>query len=69
MRDFLEDLKVADPDDFAAVIAGLAKLRNRPYHREPSYRAGTFETSGTPGTEFRYKLNIEPWNEVDRLTA
>jgi hypothetical protein len=30
MQDFLEDLKVTDPDDFAAVIAGLAKLRNRP---------------------------------------
>ena len=35
MQDFLEDLKVTDPDDFAAVIAGLAKLRNRQYHREP----------------------------------
>ena len=34
MQDFLDDLKVTDPDDFAAVIAGLAKLRNRQYHRE-----------------------------------
>ena len=39
MQDFLEDLKVTDPDDFAAVIAGLAKLRNRQYHREPLSKA------------------------------
>jgi hypothetical protein len=46
MRDFLEDLKVTDPDDFAAVIAGLAKLRNRQYHRKPLSKAlgnGLFE--------------------------
>lgn len=46
MRDFLEDLKVTDPDDFAAVIAGSAKLRNRQYHREPLSKAlgdGLFE--------------------------
>ena len=46
MQDFLEDLKVTDPDDFAAVIAGLAKLRNRQYHREPLSKAlgnGLFE--------------------------
>src|SRR5690349_2874433 len=35
VRDFLDDLKDSDPDDFAAVLAGLAKLRNRNYHREP----------------------------------
>jgi hypothetical protein len=29
VRDFLDDLKTTDPDDFAAVVAGLAKLRNR----------------------------------------
>ena len=46
VRDFLEGLKVTDPDDFAAVIAGLAKLRNRQYHREPLSKAlgnGLFE--------------------------
>ena len=46
MQDFLEDLKVTDPADFAAVIAGLAKLRNRHYHREPLSKAlgnGLFE--------------------------
>ena len=46
IQDFLEDLKVTDPDDFAAVIAGLAKLRNRQYHREPLSKAlgnGLFE--------------------------
>lgn len=35
VREFLDDLKSSDPDDFAAVLAGLAKLRNRQYHREP----------------------------------
>ena len=46
MKDFLENLKVTDPDDLAAVIAGLAKLRNRQYHREPLSKAlgnGLFE--------------------------
>lgn len=35
VRQFLDELKASDPDDFAAVLAGLAKLRNRQYHREP----------------------------------
>lgn len=35
VRDFLDELKASDPNDFAAVLAGLAKLRNRQYHREP----------------------------------
>ena len=33
--DFLEGLKASDSGDFAAVMAGLAKLRNRGYHRLP----------------------------------
>lgn len=46
VRDFLEDLQATDPGDFAAVLAGLAKLRNRQYHREPlckSLGGGLFE--------------------------
>src|SRR5437762_2376160 len=46
VREFLEDLRDRDPDDFAAVLAGLAKLRNRQYHREPLSKAlnnGLFE--------------------------
>jgi phage-related protein len=35
VQEFLDELKQSDPDDFAAVLAGLAKLRNRQYHREP----------------------------------
>lgn len=35
VREFLDGLKISDPDDFAAVVAGLAKLRHRQYHREP----------------------------------
>jgi phage-related protein len=46
VREFLDFLKVSDPDDFATVLAGLAKLRNRQYHREPLSKAlggGLFE--------------------------
>lgn len=39
VRDFLDELKATDPGDFAAVLAGLAKLRNRQYHREPLSKA------------------------------
>lgn len=46
VRDFLDELKATNPDDFAAVMAGLAKLRNRAYHRPPLSKAigsGLFE--------------------------
>ncbi len=46
VREFMDKLKTSDPDDFAAVVAGLAKLRNRLYHREPLAKAlggGLFE--------------------------
>lgn len=39
MRDFLEKLKATDPGDFAAVVAGLHKLRNRRNHRPPLSKA------------------------------
>ena len=35
VREFLGELKKSNPDDFAAVMAGLAKLRSRNYHRPP----------------------------------
>ena len=35
VRDFLETLKASDPDDFAIIMAGIDKLRNRQYHRPP----------------------------------
>jgi hypothetical protein len=35
IREFLNGLKEADPNDFAAIMAGLAKLRNRQYHSPP----------------------------------
>jgi phage-related protein len=31
VREFLDELKASDPKDFAAVLAGLAKLRDRRY--------------------------------------
>ncbi len=37
--EFLDELKASDPDDFASVLAGLAKLRHRQYHREPLSKA------------------------------
>ena len=46
VQECLDELKVSDPADFAAVVAGLAKLRNRQYHREPLSKAigeGLFE--------------------------
>jgi phage-related protein len=46
VQEFLDQLKDSDPDDFAAVLAGLAKLRNGQYHREPLSKAlggGLFE--------------------------
>ncbi|HXI94311.1 MAG TPA: type II toxin-antitoxin system RelE/ParE family toxin [Blastocatellia bacterium] len=39
-------MRASDPDGFAAVLAGLAKLRNRQYHREPLSKSlgdGLFE--------------------------
>jgi hypothetical protein len=35
VRRFLDKLHASDPDDLAAIMAGLAKLRNRSYHRPP----------------------------------
>ena len=46
VQEFLDDLGATDPGDFAAVIAGLAKLRHRQYHRQPlskSLGGGLFE--------------------------
>jgi len=35
VRDFLDRLQETSPNDFAAIMAGLAKLKNRQYHRPP----------------------------------
>ena len=39
VQEFLDELKQSDPVDHAAVLRGLAKLRNRQYHREPLSKA------------------------------
>jgi phage-related protein len=39
VQEFLDELKKSDPDDFATVLAGLVKLRNRQYHRPPLSKA------------------------------
>lgn len=44
--EFLEELRHSDPGDHAAVLRGLAKLRDRQNHREPLTKAlgdGLFE--------------------------
>ena len=46
VREFLLGLKATDPGDFAAVAAGLEKLRHRQNHRAPLTKAigdGLFE--------------------------
>jgi phage-related protein len=46
VRDFLEKLKQSDPNDFAIVMAGFAKLRNQQYHKPPLSKpigSGLFE--------------------------
>lgn len=46
VQEFLDELKQSDAGDHAAVVRGLAKLRNRQYHREPLSKAlgdGLFE--------------------------
>src|SRR5947207_11173663 len=46
VREFLDELKTSDAGDFAVVMAELAKLRDRQYHREPLSKAlgdGLFE--------------------------
>src|SRR5947199_9783548 len=35
VQQFLDALRRTDPDDFAIVVAGLDRLRNRAYHRPP----------------------------------
>ena len=39
VQEFLDVLKATDPDGFASVLAGLAKLQHRQYHREPLSKA------------------------------
>jgi len=46
VRDFLDQLNASDPNDFATIMASVAKLRNRQYHRQPLSRSlghGLFE--------------------------
>jgi phage-related protein len=46
VQEFLDALARSDPGDFVVVLAGLAKLRNRAYHRPPlskSIGEGLFE--------------------------
>jgi phage-related protein len=39
VQEFLESLKATDPDDFASVMSGISKLRNRDCHRPPLSKA------------------------------
>jgi hypothetical protein len=44
VREFLIELKKTDPNDYAAVAAGLVRLRNRQYHRPPLSKGTPDET-------------------------
>jgi phage-related protein len=37
--EFFNELETSEPDDFAAVLAGLARLRSREFHRPPLSKA------------------------------
>jgi phage-related protein len=39
VREFLDGLKGSDPGEFAMLMAGLAKLRQRQYHNPPLSKA------------------------------
>ena len=39
VQEFLDELKQSDPGDYAAVLRGLAKLRDRQNNREPLSKA------------------------------
>ncbi len=59
VREFLDDLKTSNPDDFAIIMAGLAKLKNRAYHQPPLSKPvgdGLFELRhlGTLNTRVLY---------------
>ena len=59
VREFLDDLNRTDPDDFAAVVAGLAKLKQRINHREPLSKSigdGLFEPASRRKTEYSRAL-------------
>lgn len=46
VEEFLDSLRETDPDDHAVMLAGLAKLQDRKYHRSPLSKAlgeGLFE--------------------------
>jgi len=39
VREFLDELKASDPADHAALLRGLAKLKDRRYHHAPLSKA------------------------------
>ena len=49
VREFMDELKLSDPDDFAAVVAGLAKLQSTNIigRRYPKRLAMDFSSCGT----------------------
>ena len=60
--EFLGAIKETDPDDFAAIMAGITKLRNRQYHRLPLSKPignGLFELRhiGKLNTTYHEKTN------------
>jgi hypothetical protein len=59
VREFLDQLKASDPDDFATVIAGLPKLRNRQYPA-PQTRDESGKGDFTTETQSRGFFTVSP---------
>ena len=67
MREFLDELKASNPDDFAAVLAGLDKLKNRMCHRPPLSKAigeGLFELRHVGKLNTRVLYFFMPGREI-----
>lgn len=55
VRDFLDELEASDPDDFAVILAGLAKLRTHSItgSRSPNRLAWGFSNCATLASSTR----------------
>jgi phage-related protein len=67
VREFLDELKMTAAGDFAAVVAGLARLQNRQSHREPLCKSlgdGLFELRHVGKLNVRVFWFYEPGRRI-----
>ena len=77
VREFLDELEATDPGDSAAVVAGIAKLRDRQYHRAPlsnvnkktNFDRYLEEHLRDPGFAARFGRADEAWDVALQLAA